>query len=268
MSAAPGRVIWIASYPKSGNTWVRFLVCNLVFGPVESAASLAERIPDLHELQAAPEPAPGLCFLKTHFPYGPRLPLLERSAAAIYVVRDPGDVLVSNFHYARRSSGAMGGAGADAGTDDFEQYAEAFIGAGGDPRWIRLGMGSWLENVRAWQGAQARIPMLWVRYEDLLRDAAGFARLLCGRLGIARSAEEIAAAVAASSFERLRAIEEADIAAQRSGIFYKPYLQGAIDAGLRFMRSGQAGAARTLPPLQQQRFDARFGALRRELGYG
>jgi hypothetical protein len=262
MTHAPGRVIWIASYPKSGNTWVRFLVCHLVFGPVASAASLAERIPDLHELGAVPEPGPGLCFLKTHFPYGPGLPLVERTAAAIYVVRHPGDVLVSNFHYAQRRGAAAGG---DAAA--FDRYVDSFIACGGDPRWIKLGMGSWSENVQAWRGAGARIPLLWVPYEDLLQDTAEFARLLCARLGLTRTPEQIAAAVAGSSFERMRAIEEADIAARRTGIFYKPYLQGAIDSGLRFMRTGGAGGGTALSPEQQRRFDAVFGDLRRQVGY-
>jgi hypothetical protein len=52
------------------------------------------------------------------------------------------------------------------------------------------------------------------------------------------------------------------------GIFYKPYLQSSIDAGLRFMRSGQAGeAALVLTPEQRQLAMATFGDIRRELGY-
>jgi hypothetical protein len=31
-----GKIIWLASYPKSGNTWVRFLIYNLVFGKPET----------------------------------------------------------------------------------------------------------------------------------------------------------------------------------------------------------------------------------------
>src|SRR5271166_938951 len=91
-------IIWIASYPKSGNTWVRFLACNLLFGRQVSAAALNALVPDLHEMQAATDPAPrGL--LKTHFAYSPDLPCARYTAAAIYVVRNPADVLASNFFY-------------------------------------------------------------------------------------------------------------------------------------------------------------------------
>ena len=83
-----------------------------------------------------------------------------------------------------------------------------------------------------------------------------------------RTRQQMADAVAASSFERMREIEEADIRAQRVGIFYKPYLQQPIDAGLRFMRSGKSGeAARVLSPDQRRRFDDAFRSIGRELGY-
>jgi hypothetical protein len=263
MTTAPNGVIWIASYPKSGNTWLRFLLCNLVFGPVESAAGLNERIPDLHEMQAVPGFGPGLTFVKTHFPYTPALPLVERTAAAIYIIRDPGDVMLSNFHYARRS-----GVAADDGAGQLERYVDSFLGTGGDPRWVKLGMGSWAENVVSWHTARSRIPVIWLRYEDLLADTVGIARTLCGHLRLTRGAAELEAAVAAASFERMRAIEEADISARRPGIFYKPYLQSSIDVGLRFMRSGRSGeAAQRLSPSQRSRFDAVFGPLRQQFGY-
>jgi uncharacterized membrane protein len=66
----------------------------------------------------------------------------------------------------------------------------------------------------------------------------------------------------------MRQIEETDIGGRRVGIFYKPYLQQPIDAGLRFMRSGKSGeAARVLSPDQRRRFDDAFRSIGRELGY-
>ena len=32
------KIVWVASYPKSGNTWLRFLLINLIFGPRDSTA--------------------------------------------------------------------------------------------------------------------------------------------------------------------------------------------------------------------------------------
>ena len=256
-------VVWIASYPKSGNTWLRFLACNLVFGSVDSAAKLAELAPDVHELNGACEITSPRVLMKTHFPYSPRLPLAARTAAAIYVVRHPADVMLSNFHYSRRRCAA---AGDDAAA--LERYVDSYIAARGDPRWLELGMGSWEENVRSWVSGAREFPIMRVRYEDLRADVLKLARSLCEFLGLVRTHEQIERAASGASFERLKDIEEADIRAQRVGIFFKPYLRPGIDAGVRFMRAGQSGeGARSLPAHQRERFAAAFGTLQRELGY-
>jgi hypothetical protein len=258
-----GRIVWIASYPKSGNTWLRFLACNLVFGEVDSAATLSRLAPDLHEQDSRFEPPAQVLLMKTHFPYSSGLRFAGLTAAAIYVLRDPADVMLSNFHYGMRS-GAMAGDAAVL----FERYVDAFIEARGDPRWIKLGMGSWEDNVRSWLRPGQAFPMLRLRYEDLLTDGMTVAGHLCRCLGITRSAEQQRMALDAASFERMRKIEEADIRARRVGIFYKPYLQQPIDAGLRFMRSGGSGAGdRALSDGQRRRFNEAFGRMRQELGY-
>jgi hypothetical protein len=257
------RIVWIASYPKSGNTWLRFLACNLVFGAVNSAEALHRFAPDLHELDPAFQPPEQFLMMKTHFTYSPALRYSKHSAAAIYVVRDPADVMLSNFHYGMRSGGMSDDAAAQ-----FERYVDAFIEARGDPRWVKLGMGSWEDNVRSWLRPRQAFPVLRLRYEDLLTDGLAAAAQLCRCLGITRSAEQQRMALDAASFERMREIEEADIRARRVGIFYKPYLQQPIDAGLRFMRSGASGAGdRALSDVQRGRFNEAFGQMRQELGY-
>jgi hypothetical protein len=256
-------VVWIASYPKSGNTWLRFLACNLIFGPVDSAEALHRLAPDLHEARGVIEPPKHRLLLKTHFLYSTALPLASNTAAAVYVLRDPADVMLSNFHYAQRSGAAAGDKEAA-----LVRYVDAFIAARGDPRWLELGMGTWEDNVRSWLGTKHDFPVLRIRYEDVLIDGVKAAGALCRFLGLAREPLDIEAAVARASFERMREIEEADIRAQRVGIFYKPYLQEPINSGLRFMRSGKIGeAARVLSQIQRQRFDSVFGSMRREFGY-
>ncbi len=263
MSDTEGGVFWIASYPKSGNTWVRFLICNLVFGPQESAAALSRLAPDIHEFATAPAPPTQPVFLKTHFPFSAALPLGAHTAAAIYVVRDPADVMLSNFHYSRRS-------GTTAADDEaaLQQYVEQYLAAQGDPRWITARMGTWSEHVGSWLGVRHPFPVLPLRYEDLLSNGRQGAERICSFLGLTRTAEEIERAVSGASFRRMKEIEEADIRSRNVGIFYKPYLEPSINAGLRFMRSGTAGdAVRSLTPGQRQRIAAVFGPLMRELGY-
>ena len=260
----PGRtIVWIVSYPKSGNTWVRFLVCNLVFGVQESAAALDSMAPDIHEVDATPEPPAAPVFMKTHFPFSPTLPLAEHTAGAIYIVRHPADVLLSNFHYSQRSTPV-----AAERQVALEQYVDRYLAARGAPRWIELGMGTWDEHVRSWLVTKRPFPVLPLRYEDLLADTPQGARQICSFLGLTRSAEEIDRSVAGASFRRMREIEESDIRARNVGIFYKPYLQPSIDAGTRFMRAGKAGeAAQILTAEQRRRVWAAFGPITQELGY-
>jgi aryl sulfotransferase len=267
-SAVPGAdktIVWIASYPKSGNTWVRFLVCNLLFGPQESAAALNQLAPDVHELGPHPQPPATPLIMKTHFPFSPLLPLAAHTAAAVYVVRDPADVMLSNFHYSRRSGAGAGDAEAAA----LDAYMNQYLDAQGDPRWIRLGMGTWGEHVRSWLTVRRSFPVLSIRYEALSADPQAVARRICAFLGMGRDDAQIAQAVEGASFERLREIEEADIRCQRVGIFYKPYLRQSIDAGLRFMRAGQSGeGSKALSADARRRLVAAFGPLMQELGYG
>ena len=259
--SSDGSVIWIASYPKSGNTWVRFLVCNLVFGPQESAAALNHLAPDIHELGDSFELPREPLFMKTHFPYNKDLPLGACSVAAIYVVREPGDVMLSNFHYAKRS-------GALPADVDLSNYIDRFLTERGDGRWVERGIGRWDDHVRSWLAVRHPFPLLMLRYEDLVGDASNGARQICEFLGLNRSPAQIEQAVAGASFTRMREIEEADIRARQLGIFYKHYLQPPIDAGLRFMRTGRTGeAAEVLPAAQRRALRAVFGGVMLELGY-
>jgi hypothetical protein len=263
MANAARNIVWIASYPKSGNTWVRFMACNLLFGRQDSAEALNVLAPDLHELGPQLVESGHTGFVKTHFRHSPALPFADATAAAIYVVREPADVLASSFHYAQRSAAI-----ADASREAFDRYVEAFVQNRGDPRWIKLGMGSWEENVRSWLRAPHPFPVIPIRYEDLSADPRSVCGMLAQLLRPNSTAQEIDAAVANSSFARMREVEDADIRGRRIGIFYKPYLQSSIDSGRRFMRSGTVGeGARILSSEQRARLREVFEPLVTELGY-
>jgi hypothetical protein len=261
---APQDVTWIAAYPKSGNTWLRFMVCNLLFGPQDSAAALGTLAPDIHEWKNGEESRFRGGLLKTHFPYSEDLPVAKRTAAAIYVIRHPADVLVSNFFYSQRSAG-----NANPSAANFDEYVAMFLEHRGDKRWIERGMGSWEQNVRSWLKLKLPFPVVKIRYEDMIDDPQGACRSIARLMRPESSVAEIERAVQNSSFDRMRDIERADIANKRVGIFYKPYLQASIDSGNRFMRRGLAGDGMArLNPGQQARLRDVFGTLLHELGYG
>src|SRR5450755_3379696 len=90
--------ILLASYPRSGNTWARFLIANLIHSDRQVNLNNLHRLivdPDVtvkREIDRAPQPL----IVRTQSSFDPRY------RRVIYVVRDPRDVALSQFRYLRR----------------------------------------------------------------------------------------------------------------------------------------------------------------------
>lgn len=250
------RYVWVASYPKSGNTWVRFLLTNLLAGPVERSAAIERFCPDLHHGEPAAS-APvyrGATFLKTHWvaPFlGDRL---KQTAGAVYVVRNPLDVCCSALHYL-----VKGGAGRAA-------EIRSFAACLGIEEWRTRAMGTIPANIASWFLARPRFPRLVLRYEDLAQAPHETAARLCWFLGRPATETQIAEAVERSSFAALAALEEGERARGADGFFagFEPGVPG-----WRFMNRGQAGGFREV--MADEEIDLVAGAFREvmdEFGYG
>ena len=184
---------FIASYPRSGNTWTRFLIANLIYPerPV-TFANIEKIIPDAtalssRELKRVPRPR----LIKTHEYFEPRY------RKVIYVVRDPRDIAVSLYNFRRKYRSV----------DDsypIEQYiAKRFLPGDLDV--------SWGEHVGSWLGTRMDQPgFLLVRYEDLLQDPTRELWRVAGFLGIPTSTEMLSQAIERSSANRLRHLEKVE----------------------------------------------------------
>ncbi|WP_432770577.1 MAG: sulfotransferase domain-containing protein [Sphingopyxis sp.] len=272
------RICWLASYPKSGNTWTRILLGNLLReqddarlvalgGAISSNRTMFDNLtglssadltddeidllrPDGYRMLAAE--ARDRLFIKVHDGWHANMrgdPLFpgDVSIGAIYLVRDPLDVAISYAYHQ--------------GHQDFARVVEqmnnpAHVMAGGKGRQLRQRTLGWSGHYRSWH-AQQDIPVLTVRYEDMIADTARELGRMAEFLTIDADAAVIAAAVEASRFDRLRAAEE------RDGFSERP------EKAARFFRSGRAGegAERLDAPLQQRLRDC-HGDLMLELGYG
>src|SRR5271165_2912753 len=90
--------VFLTSYPRSGNTWTRFLVGNLVYQQEAVTFLNVERlVPDMYKhsdrtLRNLPRPR----ILKSHECFDPRY------RRVVYIVRDPRDVALSAYHYDRK----------------------------------------------------------------------------------------------------------------------------------------------------------------------
>jgi hypothetical protein len=184
---------FLVSFPRSGNTWTRFLVCNLINpdDPV-NFAQLESRIPEIYDvtdrnLRAFPRPR----IIKSHECFDPRYKKI------VYIVRDPRDVLISYYEFQLKRRVI---------SDELslEEFVPRFMESEIEPK-----TGSWRDHVVSWtatRGGQKNFLLL--RYEDMLADTQKESTKIAAFLGLDSSPERIARAVALSSADRMRKLEK------------------------------------------------------------
>jgi len=237
--------VFVVSYPKSGNSWVRFLIANLVApGRPVDFSSVQQIVPGIDWLSAnALRRLPHPRLLKSHEYFDPRYGKL------LYLVRDPRDVVVSYYHHHIRSRLIPEGY-------PMEQYVARFLAGRLDP------YGSWHEHVGSWRGARESDPgFLLMRYEDLSAAPERGLRRIADFLGLRPSDAELELACARSSFEAMRKLER--FQAETEGTLSPLRVQRP------FVRSGTVGGwRRELPPALAAQITARWAATMATLGYG
>ncbi|HET7852810.1 MAG TPA: sulfotransferase domain-containing protein [Methyloceanibacter sp.] len=264
------KIVWLSSYPKSGNTWLRFMIANLVAGKVSSSSEVVRQVPDVHEgINGQHLFGNHTVVVKTHWKYWSGIPLREDMIGAIYIIRHPIDVLESNLNYAFQRSGSLREVtdAAEIGRAA-EKWADDYIHHGGYPRFRQYGIGTWEENVRSWLWSGLSVPRLLVRYEDLLADPVAGLTKVAKFLGSAKSGADIALAVERSSRARMQEIEEREIDKRVEGFFYQARNSSGLVAGHRFV--GRSANGEDLFRLTQDQRDAalqRFASIMKEFRY-
>lgn len=202
-------ICWIASYPKSGNTWMRFMLASyLTRQPMSSVQvqPLNELIPvvggGVFSSETLPD-RPGPLLVKTHsIPSAPALaPHAASTRKAIYLLRNPRDVILSLTN-ARALRGASG---ADIARDFIANRGMPLAGTEYDA-WS-----TWPGNVRAWTTPGAarehlpRVDVLTLRYEDLRADPESTLHKVLEflELGEPIDPEYVALAVSSTSIDRM-----------------------------------------------------------------
>jgi hypothetical protein len=243
-----GNIVWLASYPKSGNTWLRAFLANLVANGVDPVplnelsryaedeanpelfSALAGRASDglgIDEIAALrpqvhvaiAQRAQGTRFVKTHNMAGSfdghPLHNWSVSAGAVYVVRNPLDVAVSMTHHF--------GIGID---EAIERLADENVATGNDALFVSQILGSWSLHVKGWAD-MANERVLVLRYEDLTdKPAKAFAKV-AKLVGLGQDRARVERAMRHAGFQSLASME-------KKGGFVE-----ASDSGARFFRKGR-----------------------------
>jgi Sulfotransferase domain. len=237
--------IFLTSYPRSGNTWTRFLVGNLVHTEEAVTFLNVERlVPDMYKhgdyyMRHLPRPR----ILKSHEVFDPRYKRI------IYIVRDPRDVAISNYHWEMKQRSVKDGV-------PIEEFLPDWIGG---KVWDRLG--NWGDHVTSWLSTRGdRAAFVMLRYEDLIEDPARELVKVANLLGIEPSPERLARAANLSSADRMRQLEQTQgkkWVQTRYTRQDKPFVRKAASGGWKAVLSPKSVAA----------IEAAWGDIMTSIGY-
>ncbi len=278
----PGGIIWLASFPKSGNTWFRILLANLAAGEngpadindlderggIASSRQEFEAVTLLDSGLISPDDIDRLRprvyaqvaaeadetrWIKAHDAYTLNAdgePVLGRglARAAVYLVRDPRDVAISlAFHNSTSIDAAIELMNAPDGA--------LCRGRKGQPPQLRQRLNGWSGHVASWLD-QTDTPVHLLRYEDMRADpVTAFTRALAFAQRPATPGE-IEQAVRHADFGELQRQESEKGFGER------------MSRTAPFFRAGEAGAwRRELTPDQVARVEVAHAPMMDRLGY-
>jgi aryl sulfotransferase len=274
-------IFWLASYPKSGNTWFRIFLTNLQRNtgtpadinalnttPIASARELFDDAVGYEAGDLTPEEVDRLrsrvyeslaastdetLFLKIHDAYSmtdadePLVPT-RATQGALYFIRNPLDVCVSFAHYGACEVEAALRAMSD------DAYA---LGAQRDrlPPQLRQRLLSWRQHVLSWV-ERPPFPVLVIRYEDMhCRPMETFTRATAFA-GLPQDPERIGRALRQSAFAEVQRQEQAHGFRER------------VPRAASFFRQGSVGSWRQqLTPEQAERLVDAHRDVMRCFGY-
>lgn len=234
---------WLVSYPRSGNTWLSFLLTNLEHDTPTTFANLERRCPDIYangerELRGIQSPR----LLKSHEYFDPRY------RRVLYLVRDPRDVAASYLRFLVKLRQFRD-------LDDVGEFMRGYLDGDLDS------YGTWAENVGSWLGARRDdADFRIVRYEDLHANTVEELARAAEFLGVDAGEAELRRAIDLSAPERMRRLE------QTEAPLVPELKETRLD--VPFVGDAAVGSGRTLLSDEHQHaIAARWGDVMSQLGY-
>ena len=221
--------IFQASYPRSGSTWLRFMLFEVLRGEEAGFGNIDKCIPEIDAHRGVPPILPGGGrLIKTHEQYR------KDYTRAVFLVRDLRDVLLSN--YAR----AVGvGLAPLVSNGDLDSFLLSFL------KGTALQQGSWQEHTRSWLESplakNGNLMVVW--YEDLRKNPEQVIGQLLEFLGVTPDFQVIRKAIEDNSLQQMRAKEDRAAEAGEHSPLLASHKNNGEDG--RFVRKGAVGGWRS-----------------------
>ncbi len=227
----------LASYPRSGSTWLRFLLFECVTGRPADFSSV-----DTYGSWKGPGVLPGGGrLISTHERY------CDIDRKVIYLARDPRSIIISEYRLRQRQGNAEG---------SFDAFVPLFVEGKASP------FGSWNNHVDYWVSSlpARRGRLHLVKYEDLRDGPEECLAEIVRFLGVPVDDSVIARAVDNNTLERMRSKED-EAPPQK--------FRRARSRDVRFVNQGLTqGWKRDLTPQQIGLVELHMGPTLTRLGYG
>jgi hypothetical protein len=231
--------VFLASYPRSGNTWLRFLMMEILSGEAAEFDNVNRLIPEIGIHGKTPALLlDGGRLIKTHERYR------SEYKRAVYLYRDVRGVLLSN--YSRTKQLGL--------VDlDLDTFTAGFL------RGQNSGIGTWQNHIVSWLDSPLanRGDLLLVRFEDMRENPEQLLASIAHFLGVAADRSRIQRAIANNTVARMRDKENRSRKLPKS-----TQEQG------RFVREGAVSGWRArLTDHQLRMIDQYAGGVLQRLGY-
>tara|TARA_Y100000591_G_C21814317_1_gene689756 strand:+ start:19 stop:870 length:852 start_codon:yes stop_codon:yes gene_type:complete len=184
--------IFIASFPKSGNTWVRLIVANLL-NKKPNFNNIDHFLPETYSYKESFyfQNSENIRIFKSHDYFD------HRFKKVIYVVRDPREIIVSSYFFQMKIGTIKKNYSKKKFIIDFikGKYSANF--------------GTWEQNVGSWYGSRNQ-NIIFVRYEDLKEKPRHEIKKISKFLKIKISDKKILKIINRTSFKNLQSEEKKD----------------------------------------------------------
>lgn len=244
---------FLASFPRSGSTWLRFMLYEVLSGEDAGFRKIEDRLPEIHKHRGGqPILADGGRLIKTHENYR------SDYKRAVLLVRDVRDVFLSVYNsYLALEMASFVSQG------DIDSFLQSFL----EGRVIHTG--SWQQHTRSWlESPLAKNGnLLVVRYEDLRKNPEPKLQELLQFVGINADSRVIRRAIENNTLQQMRAKEDKAKKAGEHSILLGSRTD-ALDETSRFVRKGAVGGWREkLTDAQVKIFEQYTGDALEALGY-